>query len=65
MGNHAWTIIESVIMILPPRTPPLFFGNCDRLRFFFAMSTDYLESQVHHEKVLSNFWGKVSAKQCK
>ena len=26
--------IESVIMIIPRRTPPLFFENCDRLRFF-------------------------------
>ena len=29
--------IESVIMIIPHRTPPpLFFENCDRLRFFFC-----------------------------
>ena len=27
--------IESVIMIIPRRTPPLFFENCDCLTLFF------------------------------
>ena len=38
---------ESVIMIIPPWTlPPLVLGNCYRLRFFFALFSDHLESQL-------------------
>ena len=35
LGKASKKNIESVIMIIPCRTPPLFFEKCDCLRLFF------------------------------
>ena len=58
--------IESVIMILPCRTPLPFFLTLIALGFFFlSQFSDHLGSQVHPETNFGKFFGKIWAKQRK